>query len=176
MSEIWLLMAGLFLPLFPLSMVFNELFNRLGNGKLRSVLLLVWPQLGLAIVSATGVEIPGWILAWALLTALLYGFRALVLREVNLWAGFVATSAWAVLWPVIGDNSAGLSGLVFYGLGFSVPLALLVLLSGELEKLEGQELLPGMPVEAFIKTSERSPLNYLTKPLVDYFNKAFRED
>jgi HlyD family secretion protein len=60
--------------------------------------------------------------------------------------------------------------------GLSYYQAELLPLEGELAKLEGQELLPGMPVEAFIKTSERSPLNYLTKPLVDYFNKAFRED
>ncbi len=46
---------------------------------------------------------------------------------------------------------------------------------GELEKLGGQTLLPGMPVEAFIKTNDRSPLSYLLKPMVDYFNKAFRE-
>lgn len=45
----------------------------------------------------------------------------------------------------------------------------------ELTKLGGQNLLPGMPVEAFIKTAERSPLNYLAKPLTDYFTKAFRE-
>lgn len=46
---------------------------------------------------------------------------------------------------------------------------------GEIGKLEGQQLVPGMPVEAFIKTQERSPLSYLMKPLMDYFNKAFRE-
>lgn len=45
---------------------------------------------------------------------------------------------------------------------------------GELSKLGQQELLPGMPVEAFIKTAERSPLSYLTKPLTDYFSRAFR--
>jgi len=45
----------------------------------------------------------------------------------------------------------------------------------EMEKLGGQTLLPGMPVEAFIKTAERSPLNYLAKPLTDYFARAFRE-
>lgn len=46
---------------------------------------------------------------------------------------------------------------------------------GELLKLDGQALLPGMPVEAFIMTAERSPLNYLAKPLTDYFVRAFRE-
>ncbi len=47
--------------------------------------------------------------------------------------------------------------------------------AGELDKLQGQALLPGMPVEAFIKTGERSPLSYLLKPFTDYFNKAMRE-
>jgi HlyD family secretion protein len=47
---------------------------------------------------------------------------------------------------------------------------------GELAKLpEGMTLIPGMPVEAFIRTGERSPLSFLTKPLTDYFAKAFRE-
>lgn len=47
---------------------------------------------------------------------------------------------------------------------------------GELAKLpEGMTLLPGMPVEAFISTGERTPLAYLLKPLTDYFAKAFRE-
>ncbi|MEO1138334.1 MAG: HlyD family type I secretion periplasmic adaptor subunit [Pseudomonadota bacterium] len=36
-------------------------------------------------------------------------------------------------------------------------------------------LIPGMPVEAFIRTEDRTPLVYLTKPLTDYFAKAFRE-
>ncbi len=46
----------------------------------------------------------------------------------------------------------------------------------ELDKLpEGTVLIPGMPVEAFIRTADRSPLAYLVKPLADYFTKAFRE-
>lgn len=36
-------------------------------------------------------------------------------------------------------------------------------------------LIPGMPVEAYMTTGERSPLAYLTKPLTDYFTRAFRE-
>ncbi|WP_170789948.1 HlyD family type I secretion periplasmic adaptor subunit [Ruegeria lacuscaerulensis] len=46
---------------------------------------------------------------------------------------------------------------------------------GQLGRLNGQELLPGMPVETMIKTDERTPLSYLVKPLSDYFNRAFRE-
>ncbi len=48
--------------------------------------------------------------------------------------------------------------------------------AGELEKLGDLEILPGMPVEAFIKTEDRTPLSYLIKPLANYFNRAFRED
>lgn len=47
--------------------------------------------------------------------------------------------------------------------------------AGEIEKLGDVEVVPGMPVEALIKTEARSPLSYLTKPLTDYFNRAFRE-
>ncbi|WP_170405294.1 HlyD family type I secretion periplasmic adaptor subunit [Ruegeria arenilitoris] len=45
----------------------------------------------------------------------------------------------------------------------------------QIERLNGQALMPGMPVETMIKTDERSPLSYLIKPLADYFNRAFRE-
>ena len=33
-----------------------------------------------------------------------------------------------------------------------------------------------MPAEVYIRTGERSPLAYLTKPFTDYFTRAFRED
>jgi HlyD family secretion protein len=46
---------------------------------------------------------------------------------------------------------------------------------GEIEKLKGLTLIPGMPVEAFIRTGERTPLAYLIKPFTDYFARAFRE-
>ncbi len=47
---------------------------------------------------------------------------------------------------------------------------------GEIEKLGGLSLLPGMPVETFLGTGERTPLSYLVKPLSDYFTRAMRED
>jgi HlyD family secretion protein len=47
---------------------------------------------------------------------------------------------------------------------------------GELARLpEGAVLVPGMPVEAYIQTVDRTPLEYLVKPVADYFNRAFRE-
>ncbi|MBB3711519.1 HlyD family secretion protein [Limimaricola variabilis] len=50
------------------------------------------------------------------------------------------------------------------------------LTEGEIEKLPADmRLIPGMPVEAFIRTSDRTPLAYFVKPLSDYFARAFRE-
>ncbi|MGB3243693.1 MAG: HlyD family type I secretion periplasmic adaptor subunit [Sulfitobacter sp.] len=47
---------------------------------------------------------------------------------------------------------------------------------GEMDKLPaGSILLPGMPVEAFIRTGDRSPIAYLIKPMADYFARAMRE-
>ena len=40
---------------------------------------------------------------------------------------------------------------------------------------EGASLLPGMPVDSFIRTDDRTPLAYLLRPLTSYFSKAFRE-
>ena len=47
---------------------------------------------------------------------------------------------------------------------------------GEIERLpEGTTLIPGMPVEAFIRTADRTPINYLTRPLMDYVVRIFRD-
>ena len=36
-------------------------------------------------------------------------------------------------------------------------------------------MIPGMPVEAYIRTRDRTPLSYLLQPLAGYFAQAFRE-
>jgi HlyD family secretion protein len=47
---------------------------------------------------------------------------------------------------------------------------------GELGRLPaGTTLIPGMPVEAFIRTADRTPINYLTRPLMDYIARTFRD-
>ena len=47
---------------------------------------------------------------------------------------------------------------------------------GQIDRLPDDiTLIPGMPVDAFISTDERSPIDYLLKPLTDYFARAFRE-
>ncbi|WP_172327074.1 HlyD family type I secretion periplasmic adaptor subunit [Mangrovicoccus sp. HB161399] len=60
--------------------------------------------------------------------------------------------------------------------GASYYRAEVVLEEGEAERLPGHvALLPGMPVETYMRTNDRTPLAYLLKPFTDYFNKAFRE-
>jgi HlyD family secretion protein len=61
------------------------------------------------------------------------------------------------------------SGITYYRAEISLNL-------GEVSKLnDGDTLIPGMPVEAFIRTEDHSPIEYLIKPMADYFNRAFRE-
>lgn len=45
----------------------------------------------------------------------------------------------------------------------------------QIARLNGQELISGMPFEAFFTTESRSPLNYLIKPLTDNLKRAGRE-
>jgi HlyD family secretion protein len=45
----------------------------------------------------------------------------------------------------------------------------------QIERLGDVKLLPGMPVEAFVQTGDRTMWSYLMKPLHDQFVRAFRE-
>ena len=131
------LLAGLFLPLFPLSMPFNFLYGRLRHPYVRCLLLLLWPQIGIVMLGAFAAEpVPAWMVAWGLLTSLLYALRALALREVGLWTSFVGTSAWALIWILLGTG-ASLQQLALYSLGISVPLLLLTFLGAGLERRFG---------------------------------------
>ena len=58
--------------------------------------------------------------------------------------------------------------------GASYYVARLDILEGEVARM-GQRVIPGMPVEAFVQTGERSVMSYLTKPLADQMMRAFRE-
>ncbi|MBL0936420.1 MAG: HlyD family type I secretion periplasmic adaptor subunit [Rhizobiaceae bacterium] len=46
---------------------------------------------------------------------------------------------------------------------------------GELAKLDGKHLIPGMPVETFVETQPRTALSYLAKPITDQFQRALKE-
>jgi HlyD family secretion protein len=58
----------------------------------------------------------------------------------------------------------------------SYYLVRIALEGDQIQRLKGLRLVPGMPVEAFIKTAERTMLSYLLKPLIDQAWRAFREN
>ena len=60
------------------------------------------------------------------------------------------------------------TGLRYYTTRITVP-------DDEIERLGGQRLIPGMPVEALIQTSPRTVLSYFVKPFQDHLSRAFRE-
>ena len=45
----------------------------------------------------------------------------------------------------------------------------------EAQRLDQLKLVPGMPAEVFIQTRERTPLDYLLKPLTEQIARTFRE-
>ena len=136
MRHIGYLFVGLFLPLFPLSIVFNAVFGRITHPLLRPALLLAWPQVGLLALSTIAADPPSWLVTWALATSALYAFRLLAMREMGRWTGFLATSAWTLLWL---PASAGVlsSQLWPFAAAFSVPLACVTLLARVLEQRFG---------------------------------------
>lgn len=52
----------------------------------------------------------------------------------------------------------------------------LTVLDTERDRLGDVALVPGMPVEAYLQTDERTVMSYLTRPLTDQLRRAFREE
>lgn len=58
--------------------------------------------------------------------------------------------------------------LAYYRAEITIP-------ESERARLGELTLIPGMPVEVFIRTGEQSPMQYLLKPFTDYLSRAMRE-
>jgi HlyD family secretion protein len=59
--------------------------------------------------------------------------------------------------------------------GISYYTVRLTLLPEEVAKLGDVKLVPGMPVETFVQTGDRTVISYLAKPFTDQLKRAFRE-
>jgi HlyD family secretion protein len=59
--------------------------------------------------------------------------------------------------------------------GFSYYTIRIALERDQTARLGNAKLVPGMPVDAFVQTGERTVISYLMKPLSDQIVKAFRE-
>jgi HlyD family secretion protein len=51
-----------------------------------------------------------------------------------------------------------------------------VAIAGGLNRIGGKPLVPGMPVDVFLSTGDRSALSYLVKPFTDQMMRSFREE
>jgi HlyD family secretion protein len=74
----------------------------------------------------------------------------------------------AISWIAADQTEDQRNGTSFYTVRLAVPDA-------EVARLQGLKIIPGMPVEAFIKTDSRTMLSYLLKPLTDQVMRTFRE-
>jgi NADH:ubiquinone oxidoreductase subunit 4 (subunit M) len=131
MNDYTWLFAALFIPLFPLSMLFNAVYQRINMPVVRFILVIVWPLPGAWLLLNHNFALAEWVIYWALATALLYAFRAVIVKEVGMWIGFLATSAWSLCW-ITYIESNGEAELGFHILSFAMPLALMSLLVGEI--------------------------------------------
>lgn len=131
-----LLIAALFLPLFPLSTVFNLLLARQSSPLAAAILLLLWPQIGITLLESAPPHAPAFIGAWALVSAAFYAVRLLTVRHLGLWAGFLASSALALTWLPFAQGMAP-DALRLFAFWLSVPPALLMLLIGPLTRRLG---------------------------------------
>jgi hypothetical protein len=131
-----LLLAGVFIPLFPLSIVHNLIFSRLRNAVVRSALLLVWPQIGITLLAYAKLPVPEILVAWAWGSAGLYALRLLTVRDLGLWAATLASSTLALIWG-LAETGADETTLRLFALWFSLPAALLALLTGSLQRRFG---------------------------------------
>ena len=122
-----LLIASLFLPLFPLSVVFNGALTKLQSPAARCAVLLLWPQLGVELLQIAAHAVPPYFVPWALLTSGLYALRLLTVRDMARWAGFLATSGLALTWA-LAAGGADVVDLRLFAVWFSLPPALMALL------------------------------------------------
>ena len=133
------LLAGLCLPLFPLSMAVNRLLQRepeAGQARpaAKALLLVALPLAGVLLVQLGLVlagDGAGWLISafalWGGLTSLLYAFRMLSARDGRIWLGQLYTSALALVWVGVAHGVPPL--LPALGLGASL-LPLWFLLDG----------------------------------------------
>jgi HlyD family secretion protein len=61
------------------------------------------------------------------------------------------------------------------GAGQAYYVARILLPPEEIKRLGDLQLVPGMPVEAYIRTHDRTPLEYILKPLQEQIARTFRE-
>jgi hypothetical protein len=141
MTFLLFLLAGLFLPLYPLSIGANLLLKRqigvddadlLSRPLVKVAAIVMMPLIGIALISlgltlAAGdaTTLIAVFASWGGLTSLLYAFRLLSVRDGKIWIAQLYSSALALIWVGVADQVPPL--LPALGLALSLlPLSLLL--------------------------------------------------
>jgi NADH:ubiquinone oxidoreductase subunit 4 (subunit M) len=141
MDWLRLVAAGVLIPVFPLSLLFNGLISRVPSSLGQAVAMVALPLAGVGLLSsASGGRLPlvqgrGWT-ALVLVTAVLYAFRAVSVRDVTIWARLMGTSGLSLVW-VISGQSHRLAPTALATLAWSTPAALLLIFAGVLAERTG---------------------------------------
>jgi hypothetical protein len=163
------LLAGCFLPLYPLSILANLLLRRqaplVGSDPLslpavKAAIIVLFPligvglvELGLARAGDDARTLTAGFAVWGGLTSLLYAFRLLSVRDGKIWLAQIYSSALALIWVGVAQDVP----LLLPTLGLAFSLLPLLFLLAELTKRFGIArvgLYPGlgmrMPVFAYL--------------------------
>lgn len=141
-----ILIAAIFLPLFPLSTALNAALAQVRHPVARFAILLVWPQIGVLLLHQTQASIPSWLVAWALLSAAFYALRLLTCRDLGRYAGYLASSSLALTWA-LAASGAETETLALFAFWLSLPAALMLLLADVMSRRFGAAyagLCPGL--------------------------------
>lgn len=146
MAPLLLLLAGFFLPLYPLSALPNALLQGQAQGDalhsahwrrrpgVKAALILVLPLIGVGLIAlalaqpGAGAGWPAIFAVWGGLTSVLYAFRLLSAKDGEIWVSQLWSSALALIWIGVG---AGVNPLL-PAIGLSVSLLPLVFLLHQL--------------------------------------------
>jgi hypothetical protein len=141
-SLLFFLLAGLFLPLYPLSIGANLLLKfqlggerpgLLSNPLFKAVAILLMPLIGVALIQLglaladdpAPVLLTGSFAAWGGLTSILYAFRLLSVRDGKIWIAQLYTSAFALIWVGVAHQVPPLLPALGFALSL-LPLSLLL--------------------------------------------------
>jgi NADH:ubiquinone oxidoreductase subunit 4 (subunit M) len=141
-----ILIAALFLPLFPFSMALNAALAQLRHPLARFAVLLAWPQIGVLLLHQVQGAIPQWFVAWALFSAAFYALRLLTCRDLGRYAGYLASSSLALTWG-LAASGADTTAMALFAVWLSLPAALILLLADVMARRFGAAyagLCPGL--------------------------------
>lgn len=145
MTLLCFLLAGLLLPLFPLSIGVNLLLQSTGQGRLgqpltQAALIVLMPLAGVGLIALGFALADGKTAAlmvpfalWGGATSLFYAFRLLSARDGRIWLAQLYTSALALIWVGIAHQVPPL----LPALGLALPLVPLLFLFDSLARRFG---------------------------------------